>query len=198
MKTETMEGYLKDSNVGVDLVVGGVVTPTDTANHELASQVLSLSLSLSLSLQSIKFISSPKPNFYMHRYQLIFRFYFNSQALLKLRIAFLIVKAAYQFEEGTRLIQPCEGGNSRYLTKSSESELSESGSVGEGLHNSNPSGFLTLGIDSRDENDEVDQQQDGIRGVYNSNPSGFFTLGIDSRDENDEVDQQHDGIRVLV
>ncbi|KAM1755062.1 hypothetical protein ACFX12_007435 [Malus domestica] len=117
-----MEGYLKDSNVGVDLVVGGVVTPTDTANHELASQ-----------------------------------------ALLKLRIAFLIVKAAYQFEEGTQLIQPCEGGNSRYLTKSSESELSESGSVGEGLHNSNPSGFLTLGIDSRNENDEVDQQQDGIR-----------------------------------
>ncbi|KAM1100919.1 hypothetical protein ACFX13_007453 [Malus domestica] len=122
MKTETMEGYLKDSNVGVDLVVGGVVTPTDTANHELAAQ-----------------------------------------ALLKLRIAFLIVKAAYQFEEGTRLIQPCEGGNSRYLTRSSESELSESGSVGEGLHNSNPSGFFTLGIDSRDENDEVDQQHDGIR-----------------------------------
>ncbi|KAM1655136.1 hypothetical protein ACFX2K_007431 [Malus domestica] len=122
MKTETMEGYLKDSNVGVDLVVGGVVTPTDTANHELAAQ-----------------------------------------ALLKLRIAFLIVKAEYQFEEGARLLQPCEGVNSRYLTRSSESELSESGSVGEGLYNSNPSGFFTLGIDSRDENDEVDQQHEGIR-----------------------------------
>ncbi|KAM1952592.1 hypothetical protein ACFX15_007047 [Malus domestica] len=141
-----MKSYLKDGNVGsvvgvvtpTDSNVGvgvGVVTPNSTANHELAAQ-----------------------------------------PLLKLRVAALFFKAAYQFMEAkgswemneintteeaipTRyycyrcrhlvtvdveveikcpfcqdgFIQPCEGVNSRYLTMSSESELYESGSDGEGL-----------------------------------------------------------------
>ncbi|XP_048420000.1 uncharacterized protein LOC108868273 [Pyrus x bretschneideri] len=63
-------------------------------------------------------------------------------------------------------IQACEGVESLYLVMPSESEHSESGSDGEsttGIYDSNPSGFVTLGIDSQDVNNEVDEQRHEIR-----------------------------------
>ncbi|CAN6691366.1 unnamed protein product [Malus baccata var. baccata] len=152
-----MQSYMKDSNVGVGVVVGGVETPTDTANHKLAARsIYGCAAKASWEINEIntaeKVIAT---RYYCHRCR---------------HVVTVDVETSCPSCQGG-FIQACEGVASLYLAMPSESELSESGSDGEstnGLCDSNPSGFVTLDINSCDVNNEVDEQRHEKRVLVDS------------------------------
>ncbi|KAB2605965.1 zinc finger CCCH domain-containing protein 20-like [Pyrus ussuriensis x Pyrus communis] len=109
-----MESYLKDSNVGDGVVIGGLATPTDTANYELAAQsIYGCAAKGSWEMNEINTTEQAIPT----------RYY-----CYRCRHAVTVhVEMKCPFCQGG-FIQPCEGV---YLAMPSESEHSESGSDGE-------------------------------------------------------------------
>ncbi|KAM1655134.1 hypothetical protein ACFX2K_007430 [Malus domestica] len=126
-----MESYMKDSNVGVGVVVGGVETPTDTANHKLAARALLKSwipaLIFGAVCQFIKAKASWEINEINTTEKAIATRYYCHRCR---HVVTVDVETSCPSCQGG-FIQACEGVASLYLAMPSESELSESGSDGE-------------------------------------------------------------------
>ncbi|XP_050111799.1 uncharacterized protein LOC126590373 [Malus sylvestris] len=173
----------KDSNVG--LVVGGVVTSTDTANHELAAQAsLKLRIAALIFKAAYQFMEA-KDSWEMNETN-------RTEEAISARyycyrchhVVTVDAEIKCPFCKGG-FIQACEGVASLLLAMSSESELSESGSDGEGLGLSAlsfrcPFRALLFCV-----------------GLYNSNSSGLATLGFGSQDVNNEVYEERHEMRAL-